>query len=216
MHDEGEVIRAGFECKYHVVESEAGALLDAVARLLAPDPFGATYDVASLYLDTPDLACYRREVPGKWRLRRYGTDETVYAEFKAKPEPGHVHKRRSSLTLAEAALLPHGERPRWFVRAIGEHRLRPTRVIWYRRDAFVGELEGEAVRLTLDREVMAIANDRYDVPVPAAHGVALTDGRILELKFAQVMPRALEAIVASLGLLPESFSKYRAAIEKAR
>lgn len=216
MHDEGEVIRAGFERKYLVHESEATALLRAVARLLAPDPYGASYDVASLYLDTPGLASYRREAPGKWRLRRYGEDDAVFAEFKAKPEPGRVRKRRTRLTLAEAALLPRGDRPRWFVRAIDEHVLRPTRLVSYRRDAFVGDLDGETVRLTLDRDVRAAASDRYGVPSTSVDGVPLTEGRILELKFARRIPDAVEGLVASLGLLPESFSKYRAAVERAR
>ena len=49
-------------------------------------------------MSAPDLASYHREVLGKWRIRRYGNSETVFAEFKAKPEPGQVHKRRSNGT----------------------------------------------------------------------------------------------------------------------
>ena len=72
MNGGGEIVRAGFERKYLVPESAAAALLSAVGALLPPDPYGGRYAVASLYLDTPDLASYRREIQGKWRLRRYG------------------------------------------------------------------------------------------------------------------------------------------------
>lgn len=214
MQDEGEVVRAGFERKYRIPESDAAALLRAVGRLLAPDPHGSSYDVASLYLDTVDLASYRRALPGKWRLRRYGAGESVYAEFKARPDSGDVRKRRTALTLAEGSQLPAGERPRWFLRAIAEHGLRPVRVVSYRRQAYVGELDGDAVRLTLDRDIVAAREARFCIPAPVVGGTPLTDGRILELKFQRAIPPTLEAVVTSLGLLPESFSKYRAAIEE--
>lgn len=76
-------------------------------------------------------------------------------------------------------------------------------------------LEGEEVRLTLDRDIRATVGNGFTVPSPATEGIALTEGRILEIKYDTALPRALETLVASLGLLPESFSKYRTAIEKA-
>ena len=215
MDTNGEVVRAGFERKYLVPESEAARLLQAVAPLLPPDPYGACYRVASLYLDTPDLAAYHREVQGKWRLRRYAEGPTVFAEFKAKPEPGQVHKRRSPLTLDECLQLPYSSTLGWFIRAIHKNSLQPTRLVSYERHAFVGVLDGEEVRLTLDRDIRATVGNGFVVPGPAAEGIALTEGRILEIKYDTALPRALETLVASLGLLPESFSKYRTAIEKA-
>lgn len=211
MNTAAEVVRAGFERKYLVPESIAEPLLRSVRELLAPDPYGGRYSVTSLYLDTPDLASYRREVLGKWRLRRYSTTATVFAEFKAKPEPGKVHKRRSALV---ADPLPHNL-PSWFQRAIHKQNLTPTRLVTYTRDAFVGELEGEAVRLTLDHDIGATVSTGFIVPGTAATGIALTEGRILEIKYESALPKALETLVAALGLLPESFSKYRAAIERA-
>lgn len=212
---EGEIVRAGFERKYLVPESEADALLSAVSALLPPDPYGATYPVASLYLDTPDLASYRREVLGKWRLRRYGNGDAVFAEFKAKPEPGTVHKRRTPATLEECHALPFGAKPGWFVRAIHKNTLQPTRMVSYERHAFVGVLEGEEVRLTLDQKVRASVCTTYQVPCSVVGGTPLTEGRILEIKYENFLPETLEKAVTALGLLPESFSKYRAAIDHA-
>ncbi|WP_309717337.1 polyphosphate polymerase domain-containing protein [Armatimonas sp.] len=213
MSIEGEIVRAGFERKYLVPESLAESLLSAVQAILPPDPYGGRYSVASLYLDTPDLASYRREVQGKWRLRRYSTTETVFAEFKAKPEPGKVHKRRSALSSDQ---LP-ASLPGWFQKAIHKQSLSPTRLVTYTRDAFVGELGGEEVRLTLDHAVQASSHQSLHFPpFDGGQGVGfpLTEGRILEIKYEFALPAELAKLTSELGLLPESFSKYRTAIEK--
>ncbi|WP_395094427.1 polyphosphate polymerase domain-containing protein [Armatimonas sp.] len=214
MTGEGEIVRAGFERKYLVPESAAAALLSAVGALLPPDPYGGRYAVASLYLDTPDLASYRREIQGKWRLRRYSTTETIFAEFKVKPEPGKVHKRRSALSLGQ---LPESL-PGWFQKAIHKQSLSPTRLVTYTRDAFVGKLGGEEVRLTLDHQIQASPQQSLQFPLfDGSQGVGfpLTEGRILEIKYENALPAELEQLTMELGLLPESFSKYRTAIEKA-
>lgn len=210
MDTDGEVVRAGFERKYLVSENLAESLLHAVQALLPPDPYGGRYSVASLYLDTPDLASYRREVQGKWRLRRYSTTETIFAEFKAKPEPGKVHKRRSELSPEQ---LPESL-PSWFQKAMHKQSLSPTRLVTYTRDAFVGELGGEEVRLTLDHAIQASSCQCLQFPITTPSGVAITEGRILEIKYEHALPTELAKLTAELGLLPESFSKYRTAIEK--
>jgi VTC domain len=142
-------------------------------------------------------------------LRRYSTTETIFAEFKAKPEPGKVHKRRSVLTA--------GELPSWFQKAILKESLSPTRLVTYTRDAFVGELEGVEVRLTLDHAVQATAWNTIAFPESEHQhlGVPLTEGRILEIKYEHALPSALGQLTTALGLLPESFSKYRTAMERA-
>ena len=211
---EGEIVRSGFERKYLVPKQEAEVLLGAVAKLLPPDPHGATYPVASLYLDTSDLASYRREVQGKWRLRRYGEGEVVFAEFKAKPVPGSVHKRRSATSLEECLAMPFGEKAGWFTRAIHKNDLRPTLLVSYQRHAFVGVLDGQEVRLTLDRELRASACPEYRIPGPVQEGETLTEGYVLEIKFETTLPPKLEEELASRSLLPASFSKYRTGIER--
>ena len=213
MSTEGEIVRAGFERKYLVPESIAESLLGAMQALLSPDPYGGRYSVASLYLDTPDLASYRQEMQGKWRLRRYSTTEMVFAEFKAKPEPGKVHKRRSALAPEQ---LP-ASLPGWFQKAVHKESLAPTRLVTYTRDAFVGELGGEEVRLTLDHTIQASPHQSLQfLPFEGGQGVGfpLTEGRILEIKYEHALPTELAKLTSELGLLPESFSKYRTAIEK--
>ncbi|MGC4042237.1 MAG: polyphosphate polymerase domain-containing protein [Armatimonas sp.] len=209
---DGEFVRAGMERKFLVPEEDAQALLSAVRAQLAPDPFaGATgeYEVHSLYLDTPDLACWRRELTGKWRLRRYGSGNMVFAEYKARPEPGRVHKRRTALPVADCALLPMS-RAGWFSQAIRKQSLAPVCNISYHRYAFVGE----GIRLTLDNEIRAARCETYIVPGEQPHTTLLTTSRVLEVKFEEELSPALEALLSRFGLLPESFSKYRTAIER--
>jgi hypothetical protein len=207
---EGEFVRAGQERKYLVLERDAESLLTAVRALLAPDPLagpGGEYAVHSLYLDTPDLACWRRELPGKWRLRRYGDGDTIFAEYKARPEPGKVHKRRTALGIDECARLPES-RAGWFAQAIRKQSLTPVCCISYRRHAFVGE----GVRLTLDQALRASLCERYLVPGTLPCDETLTESRVLEVKFEDELPSPLESMLAQFGLLPKAFSKYRTAI----
>ena len=210
---DSEIVRSGYERKYRVPESAADPLLGIVSQLLPPDPHGATYRVSSLYLDSPDWISYHRVVPGKWRLRRYGTGDTVFAEFKAKPAPGSVHKRRSALSERECLKLPESKKPGWFVRDLETHHLKPVLLVSYERHAFVGNLDGEAVRLTLDRNLHARECREIVVPGPVDGGACLVADRILEVKFENELPAPIAAVLQSLDLVPESFSKYRCGIE---
>ncbi len=210
---EAEIVRAGYERKYLVPESSSDRLLGLVSELLPPDPHGAIYRVASLYLDSPDWVSYHRTVPGKWRLRRYGTGDTVFAEYKAKPAPGSVHKRRSALNTNECLALTHARKPGWFVKAMEQNSLHPVLMVSYERHAFVGMLDGEEVRLTLDRQLRADICREFVVPCPVDGGVSLTNHRILEVKFGTSLPAAIATVLDSLDLAPESFSKYRCGID---
>ena len=70
-----------FEFKYIVSEPCAAAVRDFVRSYLEPDPYadpeqGNSYQLSSLYLDTPDLSLYRQTVTGqknrfKLRIRFY-------------------------------------------------------------------------------------------------------------------------------------------------
>jgi hypothetical protein len=210
---EGELVRAGFEQKFLVPEGLAEELLGAVAAQLAPDPNGRCYSVASLYLDTLDLAAFRREVAGKWRIRRYGTGNVLFVEYKARPEPGQVCKRRSQITPEQCPRLAKGDGPGWFIRSILKEDLAPVCQISYTRHAFVGE---GGIRLTLDSGIRAVSCPHFAVPTPLSAGEALTSDRILEIKFEHELPPALGTLLENLGLLPESFSKYRAAVRRLR
>jgi hypothetical protein len=211
-----ELVRSGLEIKALVPEDAACPLIDAVQRLLPPDPYAAptgVYPVSSLYLDTPDQASYRHENRGKWRLRRYGLASDVFAEHKAKPEPGMVHKRRTAIPVEQIGCLPD-RGPDWFVAALQQGGFRPRCIIAYERQAFVGTIAGTPVRLTLDRSIRSVACLEFVAPAPLTDGILLTDGRILEIKVAGALPNALDRLLTAFALRPEAFSKYRRAVDR--
>jgi hypothetical protein len=136
-----DLCRAGFELKFIVPEAKAADLLQVLCDLLSPDPFAGPdgeYDVMSLYLDTPDLLSYRREVGYKWRIRRYGASSTLFAEVKGTPEKGKTVKRRTEFDADDLAKIVHRDGPaKWFSKQIDRNDLTTTRLVTYRRNALV-------------------------------------------------------------------------------
>jgi VTC domain len=212
-----EVCRAGLEMKFFVPESKSAPLLDSLRRLLSPDPHAGPdgeYDVMSLYLDTPGLDAYHRTVEHKWRIRRYGSSNTLFAELKAKPESGRVEKRRTEFSADQLPRVVDRDGPvKWFSKQISRNNLATTRLVSYRRNAFVGDVTGEPMRITLDSNIVATTSAMLHLPRTLHGAVSLGENRILEVKFPNEMPRLMAERLAELELESGSFSKYRQAIE---
>jgi VTC domain len=212
-----DTCRVGLELKFAVTEAKAEQLLESLSGLLDPDPYGGPngeYGVMSLYLDTPELDAYHRNVEHKWRVRRYGASPTLFAELKAKPESGRVVKRRTEFAADQLPRLVDRDGPaKWFSKQISRNNLATTRLVGYRRNAFVGDVDGEPMRVTLDRDIVGIEATALEMPDQIRDGVPLGVNRILEVKFANDMPKQMAAILEKLELLSGSFSKYRQAIE---
>jgi hypothetical protein len=93
--------RGAFELKFVVDEDRAAAIVDWANRHLEPDPHsdpetGHGYRVNGLYLDTPAFDVFHRNGVfrrRKFRLRRYGSESTIWLEQKRKRR-GRVRKRR--------------------------------------------------------------------------------------------------------------------------
>ena len=208
-------VRTGTELKFIVDETNVEKLLEKLATTLGPDTYGGgdgTYSVASLYLDTPALGSFTRELPGKWRLRRYGTEDIIHVEYKAKPAPGQVVKHRSSVKAADIETLATRPKPKWFARDIEANTLRPTQLVSYTRQAYMGIVDGIDLRVTLDRDVRAVPIHDFVLPQRGAEAKPIVDGRVLEVKFENAPPTGFLARLADLGLEPMSFSKYRMAM----
>lgn len=208
-------VRTGTELKYIVDEATIPGLLEKLTTALGPDTYGGgdgTYAVASLYLDTPELASFTRELPGKWRLRRYGIEDIIHVEYKAKPAPGQVVKHRSTVKAADIETLATRPKPKWFARDIEANTLRPTQLVSYTRQAYMGIVDGIDLRVTLDRDVRAVPMHDFVLPQRGAEAKPIVDGRVLEVKFEDAPPTGFLAGLVELGLEPMSFSKYRMAM----
>jgi hypothetical protein len=213
-----------YELKFLLDEAQVAGVLAWAREHLPADPHAAravdeTYGVHSVYLDTDDLAVYRRR-PGfqrsKFRLRRYGCEAAIYLEEKRKIR-GWVSKVRTRISATELALLQEAVVPAewggaWFRQALEERQLRPCCQVSYRRLAREGLAEGEPVRLTIDRDISCAGASTLLpgrecepwVPVPLT---------LLELKFRSGLPRLFKGLVRTFGLAPAAASKYRHAAE---
>lgn len=208
-------VRSGAELKFIVDEAKVKDLQVKLSATLGPDTYGGgdgTYSVSSLYLDTPELASFTRELPGKWRLRRYGDDVIVHVEYKAKPGPGQVVKHRSTVSSTDVETLGTRPKPKWFSRDIEMYHLQPTQLICYTRQAYMGIVDGIDLRVTLDHDVRAVPMHDFILPHRTAEAKPIVIGRVLEVKFENAPPTGFLAGLSELGLEPMSFSKYRTAM----
>ncbi len=104
----GRTSQAAYEVKCVVSAGMAADLENALRGSMTADPFSARetdghYRITTLSTDTPAWDCFHRQ-PGyakrKYRLRRYGSEQTIYLEQKTRR--GHrVSKRRVATTEPE-------------------------------------------------------------------------------------------------------------------
>lgn len=193
------------------VEAWAAGAFGAASRRVCATTF--------LFLDTAGLDVARRIGDlrrERFRVRREGESPSVLLERKTKR--GDETRLRS--TVVDVRDLPRLATPdlepdwpgRRFHRHVVEHDLRPTCCVTFERVAF-GAADGDGpVRVTLDREIRGEMGAGW-APRPIPSGADLLEGRVLvEVRFPEVLPAAVRALVAEMRLAPASFSKYRRAL----
>lgn len=212
-----------YELKAVLSTEEAERVRTWASQRLKPDPFGdetGTYEVRTLYLDSPDLEIYHRagEDRGtKFRIRRYGTEGLVWLERKRR-RGDIVKKRRGEWPLAELTplLAGRGSPEAWagaFQDAVQGRELRPVLLVVYPRSAYSGDTHQ---RLTLDWGVKVWRMGRDDDPFdPPGDPYQVTEDVILELKYDETMPPAFEELLELLGRGTCGFSKYSRGVEAA-
>ncbi|MFM7151384.1 MAG: polyphosphate polymerase domain-containing protein [Gemmataceae bacterium] len=186
---------------------------------LQPDPHGqdGSYQVTTLYCDTPELDVYHRRQGyrrKKYRLRRYGEAYEIFLERK-KRKGDRVRKKRMSVPEAEVAMLeeevvPENWEGAWFHQQIRVARLQPVCRVSYTRQAFFGGTPQSPLRLTLDRELVVASHENWHVKKIASGSQNLLPERVLlEIKFLEALPPLFRELLA--GLPPDSgrVSKYR-------
>jgi VTC domain len=220
MADTREVRTFASEVKFLVDPVLAAAIRQWARMHLGADPHGSgpsgdEYVTTSVYFDNEQLDVFHRRGSfgrSKYRIRRYGVDETVFLERKLR-EPTVLAKRRTmapltALARLEAGLPSSSWSGHWFHARLTARRLRPICQVSYRRTARTAISGGDLVRLTLDDALAAQPASRarfHDSP-----GVPVIDGRqILELKFRHETPSLFKRLVEEFRLTPSPASKYR-------
>lgn len=189
-----------------------------------------SYDVHTLYLDTPALDIYHRQAGlggTKYRIRRYESEDVLWLESKRKRKDV-VRKLRTKLTAAQMMqhVLANDEISAapscadWFTAKIRRWHLQPAIQVHYRRFARIGEVADENVRLTIDSRLQAshvagwMQSAVLDRDLPVTRH-ALPTVHILELKFSQQLPELFKQLLREFHLPAGSYSKYRTSLDLA-
>lgn len=219
-----------YEIKFLLPLATVSQLLDSAQRTMHWDAYcdaspsdspWPSYQLESLYLDTPIWSVYHR-LPGygrrKFRVRRYGNADAIYLERKSKRK-GLVRKTRSQIPLQHASqlsvpTLDPASHSHWFQKRIQSRGLQPVVRIGYRRCALMSTSEHGIVRLTVDVALRCKRAVDYAFSDEASDPwTSILDGHaIVEFKYGVAMPSQFRSWIDAFGLNSTSCSKYRNAV----
>ncbi|HMF17369.1 MAG TPA: polyphosphate polymerase domain-containing protein [Gemmataceae bacterium] len=217
---------ASFELKFLLEPDQAAHVLAWAGQHLAVDPhadpaLGDAYKIHSVYFDTRQLDVLHRTPTfkrRKFRLRRYGDEDSVYLERKTK-SGDRVAKRRTviaghELIRLEETFADPSWPGYWYHRTLLARGLQPRCLLSYERIAHVGMSSDGPMRLTLDRNIhCALTNGRH-FDSDYAGIPLLADRMVLELKFRATLPVLFKRLIQEMRLNPSSVSKYRLGMTK--
>jgi hypothetical protein len=226
-----------FELKYMVSIRQAEAFRKTLTAYLVPDQHGdalGSYELSSLYYDSPDYRFYWEKIDGiryrrKLRIRHYmnsqplSDDQPVYVEIKQRLNRV-TQKRRAVLSYQDALQLCNNRQPPAgapedqavldeVMSMLWQYDLHPASVVTYSRLALVGTDYDIGLRVTLDRDLRS-----------RSHPLSLTDNQndtylyppdlcIIEIKANERIPYWLTEEVAKHQLNLIRVSKYCRSIE---
>ncbi len=220
------------ECKYLIPEAVASGIRAYVRPYVETDPHAEaspdrSYDITSLYLDTPDLKLYHESRDGqlhriKLRIRSYDetADSPVFLEIKRRFNSLVLKSRAriervdmdSILAGGVTHALPGSDDEQacyqeflgWLARWLA----RPAVWVRYRREAYVGIFNRD-VRVTMDRTLVCSPADNADSHAPEFPWLPVeTRMVILELKFDESCPDWMARLIQRFCLQRRSYSKY--------
>lgn len=181
------------------------------------------YEIHSMYFDDYKDTCASENVNGernrfKYRIRYYGDDFSRLWLEKKEKQNNYCNKRKCPITIEEYQMLIEGnaldvlwntkeQLLKEFCIDIVSKRFVPRIIIDYEREAFVETISN--IRITLDYNISASDEieqflDRNYIKTPV-----LEKGKhILEVKFDDIFPSYIKAVLQSNVLVQQSFSKY--------
>lgn len=216
------------ELKYLISVHDAQILKSKVSRILKPDVHAcedASYDVISLYFDTPSYTCAMEKEGGyydryKYRLRTYNEGGVYNLELKKKKGNACIKTIRpldkdTSFSLIERACLSpdktHGIDKFYALRR--SSLLKPAVIVRYKRTAYCGD--AGRVRITFDEDLCAASFSQESSHSPVFYNrkslcvpVLPSGFCILEIKYDSFFPDYLKPILALSSRPQLSVSKY--------
>lgn len=212
------------EWKHQLNKGDFLALRQRLRTVLPHDSHvgrDGSYQIRSLYFDTPEDRALREKLDGvnlreKFRIRIYNGDDAYIRLEKKSRRDSLGNKASVRLTPGEAQAVVAGERgwmadhPEELVRELYakmlHQRLTPRTIVDYRREPFV--YGPGNVRVTLDWDLRTGLGctdllDRGCVTVPAGEPLYL-----LEVKYDQFLPDLIRDLIQLESRQPSAFSKY--------
>ncbi|MEO1524915.1 MAG: polyphosphate polymerase domain-containing protein [Planctomycetota bacterium] len=223
------------ELKFEIDESQTSAIRAFLLTYLRPDPncSDGTYPVTSVYLDSEDRLLYRQTQEGirnryKLRVRFYDDLTTSPAFLEIKGRDGQaVKKKRARVDRHTAAKMLQGDRvslPQtsgascttsdW--EAFDEFRRLRDRIgatgqtyVSYQREAYLSP-DNTNCRATFDRRLKTSGYQPDPIlRLPETWVEAGSENQVVfELKYTDEVPRWMEVLVRTFGLVAGPFPKY--------
>ena len=228
------------EFKYYLDSSMVPTIRDHLRGIARRDPFAGadgTYHVRSLYLDTRDLRLYQAnddELGSRFkvRIRCYPDTPSAPAFLEIKRRTGDIISKTRLRVRRERwadGLVPHAPAPtdaavQRFADLVALHRLQPSVLVEYRREAYQSELEHYA-RVSIDSQITCQRARRWTLDATdrgwrsvdhAVRTETLGSVAVLELKFADAPPYWMVDLVRRLDLMRFAFSKYCFSVDAQR
>lgn len=181
------------------------------------------YEIHSLYFDDYKDTCARENVAGegrrfKYRIRYYGNvSDELWLEKKEK-QNSYCHKRKCALLPEEYQAIMEGRTMdvfwhtenrllKEFCIDIVTRRFMPKVIVNYEREAFVDVITN--IRITLDYNISASGEfDRFLEGDYLKTPILEKKQHVLEVKFDDVLPSYVKAVLQANVLGQSSFSKY--------
>lgn len=229
-----------FELKYLITLQQAEIFKKALRTFLVADEHGNNnghYGLDSLYYDSPDFRCYWEKVDGikfrrKLRIRRYASESPLTEDV---PVFIEIKQRLDRVTQKRRAILPYGtaqrmcnerEYPETYAPEdktvldeiyvyLWQYNLRPTSIIHYNRQAFIGTDYDLGLRVTFDTSLTYQVH-QLNLHEQASTLPMLTPNQVvMEIKVNERIPYWLTEMIAAHNLKMIRVSKYCRSIELA-
>ncbi|MEW6610014.1 MAG: polyphosphate polymerase domain-containing protein [Patescibacteria group bacterium] len=225
-----------FEFKYLIPARTVEGIIPELLHYMDFDPYALplpdkSYEVQSLYFDSPGLDCYYQKVEGhrtrkKLRIRTYGraltSSSKVFLEIKRKYD-SVVVKDRVVMTQADCVAFmrdAHTPASRFiegdqktldeFVWLLETNAMVPQNMVYYRRKPFFAKFD-PGFRVTIDT-ALTTWRTRWFNEGDMKYAVDPLYA-ILEVKFHNVLPEWFHHLIGKYQLERVAYSKYCNALE---
>lgn len=218
------------EDKYLCTEIQMFLLERRIEAMLSADSnqLQNGYCITSVYFDDSSNSCFYDSQAGhyirqKYRIRIYNVNyDLIKLEVKCKKN-NRVKKNSKIITYDQMRMLMSGNEIEdsdpmtdspitMFNMAIAQRNLRPKVIVEYDRNAYV--YPPGNVRITFDRNVRAGWDMNRFLQKREQNYHYLEEGRIVEVKYDELLPGFIERMLETGNMQQISFSKYCLCREK--